>query len=91
MTSFFPHSQLVVILSFQILPISIDTLLLAIKEQSGVHANVTVFSNYLEFDSEGVVSGFSHPMINSTNKGSLHAHFSGLSPDIKVKKWSPIG
>ena len=62
-----------------------DTLRLAMEMQASVCSNVVFVSNDLVYSEEGTVTGFTEPLITSSNKGELQHHFSGFADRSKVR------
>ncbi len=52
--------------------------------QASVRDNVEVISNDLVYSEDDVVTGFTEPLITSSNKGNLHKQFAALSDKIQV-------
>ena len=54
--------------------------------QASVKDNVIIVSNDLVYDEDGKVTGFSEPLITSSNKGCLQHEFAAVSSKLKVSK-----
>jgi len=52
--------------------------------QASVRDNVTFVSNDLVYSEEGTVTGFSEPLITSSNKGELQRQFTCFAGKLKV-------
>ena len=63
-----------------------DIILETIKQKLSCQPHFELVSNRMIFDSEGIVQGFSEPVIHSINKGSTGiAKFEHISEKLKVR------